>query len=301
MSKIIVHIGLPKTATTTLQKEFFPNLDSEEILYAGIYQPRSVNQRNLYKELYKTIITGVGIKKVQGLIEKVFKEGRDVLISEESIVVSEKAANWREKISNLYKILQPFEHQLLVSVREPVSASFSYYVELYHNFRKLNKNFVDLVLQEESMEIFHYKTFFTYLFQYFNEQDITVLKFEDIITNSTIEAIDIDNFDYSIARNVKIKKHNAKKAGSGVVYQEHSSKIPLLKNFKNVFQKLGLFELIEGSFFEKTLKKFYNKFYSVEVNRQFKVEKPDEDKFIVLRNALKEETQYLKRNFNIVY
>ncbi len=51
-AKLIVHIGLPKTGTTTLQKYYFPFV--KNAIYHGVYQPRKeMHQSNsvLYKRL----------------------------------------------------------------------------------------------------------------------------------------------------------------------------------------------------------------------------------------------------------
>ena len=44
--KLFVHIGLPKTATTTLQIEFFPELANGGIRYLGVFQPRSEREQD---------------------------------------------------------------------------------------------------------------------------------------------------------------------------------------------------------------------------------------------------------------
>ena len=47
MHNLINHIGLPKTGTTTLQMDLFPQLDC---IYLGVKQPREEEQDALYSK-----------------------------------------------------------------------------------------------------------------------------------------------------------------------------------------------------------------------------------------------------------
>ena len=62
MGKIMIHLGLPKTATTSLQLDFFPKLKKYNIDYIGISQPRGANNDIMFLQFMKSINTGKEIE-----------------------------------------------------------------------------------------------------------------------------------------------------------------------------------------------------------------------------------------------
>ena len=155
MAKIYVHIGLPKTATTTLQSQIFSNFDENEIKYLGTYQPRNSNKNMLYEKFYRSVFTGKHIAETQLLLTEELKNNKNILISEEMITVSD----WKVNLLNLKEILKPFNNELIISVRKHVRAMFSYYVQEFRNFSKLNLTFDEIARTNQKMKIFQYRIF----------------------------------------------------------------------------------------------------------------------------------------------
>jgi len=122
-----------------------------------------------------------GIEDTKEKIRGKLKDKRALVISEELIVVSEPHIAWREKLKNLSEILTGFDYQIIVSVREPANAMYSFYLELHSFFEKTKKNFNDLAINHAYMEIYHFKTLFSYLFTHFDIDKVEVIRFEDII------------------------------------------------------------------------------------------------------------------------
>lgn len=81
---------------------------------------------------------------------------RWIILSDEMLTVSSGAIRWRQKLANLSDFLGNIDYRVLVTVRDPVDAMFSYYVELYHHFRRRRKSPEELACHDEAMEIFHY-------------------------------------------------------------------------------------------------------------------------------------------------
>ena len=65
VARLYVHIGLPKTATTALQQDLFPRLESKTFSYVGVFQPReAAEQRQLYTDFCNAATRGEGIEPV---------------------------------------------------------------------------------------------------------------------------------------------------------------------------------------------------------------------------------------------
>ncbi|MCC4288870.1 sulfotransferase domain-containing protein [Vreelandella aquamarina] len=131
MKKIFVHIGLPKTGTTTLQKNFFPNIDTFD--YCGVHQPRVQQKKNnnpVYNNIMQYVNSGAGsLKRILNVINNNANE--QILISEEMLTVSE---NWLQKLKRLFEVVSHYDYSIIVTVRDPLKATFSYYIETYERF-----------------------------------------------------------------------------------------------------------------------------------------------------------------------
>lgn len=138
--KLIVHIGLPKTATTTLQADVFPKLINNQIKYLGTFQPREKTPlKNLYHHFCKAVESRENIDNIRILLNKEISKGHTLIISEEGMTVPSGNITWKKKLENLGKIVRGFDYTIIVSVREPSSALFSYYCELYPRFAATKK------------------------------------------------------------------------------------------------------------------------------------------------------------------
>src|SRR5512143_3414004 len=125
---IFVHVGLPKTATTTLQVEFFPAIASDEIAYLGICQPRDGNAQDpLFLRIYDAISSGREISKINNELRSRLQSGENLIVSEEMITVTQDEVTFGAKLKHLSMLMSGLDYQIILTVREPVSALFSYY------------------------------------------------------------------------------------------------------------------------------------------------------------------------------
>ena len=181
--KVYFHIGLPKTATTSLQFDYFPYVDNENFLYLGVTQPRGRYENDsLYEFIFKAIYSGKGIEKVSKLIcERIEKEKKSLIISDEIFTVSTGDISWRDKVERIGELVKPLDYRILVTVREPASAMHSFYIERYQKFRNESDTFVDLALSKEDFEIYKYEGFFKYLDLNFEKENVYCQTFENIL------------------------------------------------------------------------------------------------------------------------
>ena len=141
--KIVVHIGPPKTATTSLQYAL-KEITNPNFYYGGVLQPRNCLQYfDLGKQLYYLVVD-----KKQRFDEDLFLQRlRDiadkysvVLLSEEMFLVFQQDCSVEEKLSRLCGLLSEFDLTLLYTYRNPNSAIPSLYQELYD---RLPSEYVD--------------------------------------------------------------------------------------------------------------------------------------------------------------
>jgi len=217
-NRVYVHIGLPKTATTALQQDFFPRVNKEEYQYLGVFQPRGKIQDPLFVQIISAARSGDGLAKVnQALKERLNSERRSLIISEEMLTVGSDDVTWQDQISNLSKILSGVEHKVLVTVREPVSAMFSFYVELYDRFQKKGMSFSELALRDNDFAIFHYDGMLGVLFESFEPACIHLQSFESLVDadfGATLDFLDNPSMEPAFS---SLKNHNQKKKTKSAV------------------------------------------------------------------------------------
>lgn len=297
-SKVFVHIGLPKTATTTLQYEFFPKFNNSNIVYVGLRTPRRQKQSLLFEYFDKAVRLGEDIEQANILLKSELQKRKSILVSDELCLVSHKEqGSWREKMARLHKLLSGCQHAILVTVREPAEASFSYYVQMYHNFRKVKTPFLSLVKDSEAMEIYHYGKLIHELERYFHRDCLHFIPFEKIINN------DLGGFDmlfsYSKERkNDTLSSHrNFRPKDSKVVKRNYSRSLgSILDKF---FPGTGALSLLPNPIKNK-LMSVVKRLLGTQISKPFVIERPSDSEMQAIRQYLQDETAALKE-FGVDY
>ena len=261
--KLIVHIGLPKTATTSVQISLFQNYNLQDLNYLGVVQPRSKKQKKEYYQFTNALDckdskSSKAIfdtkKTLQQLIRK--SPQRNILISEEGITVDGALTNWQVKLSRLGEILKGFEYKVLVTVREPVSASYSLYCELYPKIKNKYPNFMDFFEHSNSVKIYHYDELIKHLHQKFDNKSIHYVQFEELkqgdkFVTSINDIIGIDNKDI-----IPINNENKKDIGTVGYITEPLNLQHIASNIRGM--KIGII-LMNIPVLNLIIKKIYNK------------------------------------------
>lgn len=138
MNKIYLHIGPPKTGTTSLQYwlngENFNNYS-----YEGVIQPRendSTALSNLLSGKISNHQKSCLIEKIQDKIKH-----KSLIISEELFTVIGDRLEWENSMKILLEVLHNFNPTIIICLREPHAAIRSYYQEIYHRLSPpLQKN-----------------------------------------------------------------------------------------------------------------------------------------------------------------
>lgn len=179
--KLIIHVGLPKTATTALQQHVFESGHDIYWNYLGVRQSRDRIQTKSYNQLIECISCSntcieEAFKKFKKLIS-LTKSDLPSLFSEEMILVDQRIS-WQEKIKRLQQITVDYDVTILVTVRNPTKAVFSLYAELYHQISNNYPSFDNFVKKSNQAKIFSYKSLFIQLEKKFNKKNIIPIPFE---------------------------------------------------------------------------------------------------------------------------
>ncbi|MDA3833716.1 MAG: hypothetical protein PF495_09985, partial [Spirochaetales bacterium] len=217
MTCLYLHIGLPKTATTTLQQDVFPFVDHFFFDYIGVAQPRGEKNDSLFNEIYRSVNTGDGISDVKNALKERLAQGKSLIVSEEIFTVTTVGSTWQKKLENLGSLLDGVDYKILLTVREPTSAMFSCYVELYRRYKKIKSSFPELAIRHNDFKIYNYDYLFDVLAKYFGNIEIYVQSFEKLVAgdiSSTLLFLGNPDFESDYTG---IKTNNSKKSTSGAV------------------------------------------------------------------------------------
>ena len=133
MGIFYLHIGLHKTATSTLQKHVFPNIDNT------LYLPRDTsNNDSLYFRICEYCFTPEQPKDPSVLRHDIliFLKRTNLLLSEEWFTSDYSgqygwdSPPWQEKLKRLAYLVDDCNFSLLATIRSPLTALYSYYATM---------------------------------------------------------------------------------------------------------------------------------------------------------------------------
>lgn len=295
MNKIYVHVGLPKTATSTLQTEVFPVLEGKDFIYLGVDGLRRPGESSpTYVKFMEAVNNGNGISQLRDALHLLLQK-TNLLLSDELMVVSSITTSWQQKLARVGEVLAGFDYQIIVSVREPVAAMFSYYVELYPRFSKYE--FPQCALSHNDMYIYHYDKLLMELEKNFDSDRLVFIRFEDVIENN-IDAL--LNILVGSRRDFKISygNHNGReKKGGRVISQNSVTPYALLLEFYRD-KKIKDIKIIH--WLATRLKKFLLVIDKVKL-KNVAIDQPAAEEVIYIKTRISNESTALSSRFGIKY
>ena len=186
MSKplFILHVGLPKTATTSLQQHFFDCDDEPAWNYLGVRQPRYQQQNHVFQSFMAAINAPeseyVRCKEMAILHLLQQPNDRPRLLSEEMLTVDGRNPflSWQCKLQRAAEILTPFSTTVLVTVRDPEEGLRSLWIELYDSIHQQWPTIDEFIGHSNQAKVFFYHEFLERLKQCFGGDRIKVVAFE---------------------------------------------------------------------------------------------------------------------------
>lgn len=257
---IYIHIGLHKTATTSLQKTVFPYLG--DILYVG--RGRKGGNDQIYDELVDYCFRKTSNAEVKSLIQKKLQniEG-DLLISDEwftsdySGLFFFEGCSWQSKIERLSELVNDIECKVLVTLREPVEGLYSQYCEfLTVGLKKKYKSFEDYTKSNDA-KVYDYVNLDSFLKKKFHS--VNYLSFEDIVNGKYKKILggffNVEEVAFIQHKNSRVSTDNSIELKSNslllmklAVFMPKQIKVYLKKSDLIMLIKKKLHEKIENTF-----------------------------------------------------
>lgn len=133
---IFIHVGPPKTATTSLQLSL-QELEGEGVHYVGVRQPRATHE-NIESDLLIQVsrgdptIEGKAQRLRASFVERL-QRNETIIVSEEMFVVAANEEKIRIQLANLATFFRGLPLTIVVTLRDPRQAIPSYYQEVFRS------------------------------------------------------------------------------------------------------------------------------------------------------------------------
>lgn len=188
--KIILHVGYPKTATTTLQNDLFHNLNKKisNINYLGTTKPEISQFHNKLRQTLKPWLVSKGEKNENDLLlflKKRLKNGLN-LCSEESLLNSHQNPPYLFNPELLKKVISKVTNniQIIIVLRNQEQMIYSLYVHAGGKYSrskfKSSDEWITYCLNDEiNNKFFQYYEVIKHYQNIFNKQNVHILLFED--------------------------------------------------------------------------------------------------------------------------
>jgi hypothetical protein len=300
LKKIVLHLGLPKTATTLLQKNVFSQLDSH-IDYLGVIQPRTVEQDRLFVEIMQAIKLDLNsftnqlddLKKK--LDSRIVGSASPFLLSDECICIDSLfdggSTNWQEKFQRLGMIFESYHLNILVTIRNPVSAVFSYYVECYQLLRSKYEGVVDFASKSNNARIYDYAYLDQIIEGAFKYKDINYVPFE-LIENKTFVKNVLNKLDFDFGIDFYTPLVNSKKHSSnGIKLSQGEPRL-----FFSLIKKVPIISLVYNKYRITLLKKI-----DFIINKKIVVSKMTSSEKDELLRIYSEATKFAEKKVGVKY
>lgn len=193
-NKLILHIGYPKTATTTLQNKLFYNLDrkEEKINFLGTTKPEISEFHNKLRSTMKPWIVSEGGENENELflfLKKRLKNGLNIC-SEESLLNSHQNPPYLFNPRLLKKILSKITNniEIMITLRNQQEMIYSLYAHAGGKYSKSkyksSDEWINYCLNEKlNNNFFNYYNVIKNYQKLFDKQNVHVFFFEDLQQN----------------------------------------------------------------------------------------------------------------------
>lgn len=196
MSKVVLHIGLPKTATTTLQKHVFFKLHKQnKINYLG--KKPEAEDENKYYPLEMVINSLLNNdesefqskhKEYKVLVKKMIDKRKINVLSDEQLSLA-ICYDFEVVCKRLKILFEEYDVSILCFIRNQVDMMYSFYVEMYSAcyYRDEDKNtiekFYDKVVNGNDSDLtqFNYAGISEVLWKIFGKKQVNIFLFESFV------------------------------------------------------------------------------------------------------------------------
>jgi hypothetical protein len=246
---IYLHLGYPKTGTTTLQRVYFNNAKKINFLgkpFKNLFLKDVIDSCCILSDKQFKNFLKKNIKKIEKILDDDV-----ILISQESILkpstfmIRPQGYDIQIAIKRLYKILNKFGNvRFYITIRKHTDIIYSLYNEKFLEWKFFNLNFENLRLfflkkkldkNNFILDSLKYFKLYSFLKKLNGEKNICLLFYEDFLKNKDTYLSKIDKFGKFSINNKIDKKLNVteKKGFIGLIKKLYFHK---LKNKINIFK-----------------------------------------------------------------
>jgi hypothetical protein len=211
---LFIHIGPPKTATTSLQYAF-QNFSFPRFKYLGVHQPRGVKESSVSSVLLSHIngVKSAEISKAVEEIKALTLVGTICVISEEMFLVEKIGNEIFKKLTTLDVALAEIPRTYLITVRRPIDALPSYYQEMFSRLPSAMRKNEQLFFQSARCDCYDYPKIFTW----FASRGVQVKFIDfDILKAGEVEAQYLFGPESGLAGVFRLPKENIGRRASGL-------------------------------------------------------------------------------------
>ena len=285
---VLIHIGLPKTATTTLQKHLFLSLHNQGVVnFLGRCSTR--NESDYYNPVEK-VMNGIVMESdriynskkniYKNILHKLMRDDVLNVISEEAITLPRKNYDAYKVFKRIGYVFEGYNVKFIVFLRCQADLIYSYYVEMYrwrffddiknNTFEKYSNN-IRLGLDSYESHLYDYVGLIRSMLKYYDYDRINVLLFEQFVNEKEFvlkKMASILGVSYEFINElVGEKRENAKKKINGCYV---SDDININQYFSVLFKKMLKYKsvaLLKRCFYDSNV--FYVKDVFVTLKKNY--------------------------------
>lgn len=184
--RVIAHLGLPKTASTMLQNQYFCHLTENTKFLGKATEPRYVS--SALRDLRRWL-DGSGTKQeFRRHVSELFTTADSVLLSDEMILVDTPRMTWQAKVE---RVAEAFENERLtisIVLREPLEWAYSLFVELLPTLRDPYRSLETFLLESNQTRLADYVYLNDHLEKCFPASEIRYFSFRRLLEPGGVAA-----------------------------------------------------------------------------------------------------------------
>ena len=273
MKKVIIHVGLAKTATTTLQHDLFQRLHEEgKINFLGktlnydLKTGKAVWINETGQLIREACEGNISIPNAE-IINELLSEDKINIFSDEGLSIfypNRGSLSLEAKMNNLKRILRGHDTRIVLTIRNQLDCMYSLYVQLYpdffHKIPELNcfQKYAEFYLKNKTHPMFESFDYESYLNLIKSHFDTKVLIYEDLKTNPESFYQQLQEafvIDIKLIRSYLKDKHRNKKVTSKNGDPKLRSYESFATKFSHLFRKNSiLFTVMKNVYNSPSLK-----------------------------------------------
>lgn len=177
VQQVFIHVGYPKTGTSFLQEQVFPNIGEINTYWAGdkgIYEVRKL------LDIVRCCNCSFEPEKIKARFSKIISKDKPALITDESLIGDVFSYNCTDMYVTMERIKNVFKNvKIIVGIRDVESITKSLYSQYIKEGGTCKmKGFTDSFLNREHR--LNYKHYIKFLNKVFGKGNVYVMDFENL-------------------------------------------------------------------------------------------------------------------------